>query len=283
MEFTLSTHLLVYDELHPKALAALAASGYPKLELWLAEPHIPWRHAEALTQFRQRLNNFGLQAKSVHLPFYPSVPKLLEEHARWSLIDTTPNARDEAYQAAVDGLHAAAVLGAECGVLHLGWQRDLWNEHTDAWAREAVIALIPIAQQLGVRLLLENIISTGTRVSKLMQLLDEVDPNGEVGLCLDLGHAHVEGNVVEELQLALPRLQHLHLHDNDGLRDAHLAPGQGTIPWKKVLATLKSAQYSGWGALEMRDYSRGSQGCEETLHHSLQQVQQFQKDYLQQS
>ncbi len=280
MELTLSTHLLVYDELHCKALAALAASGYPKLELWLAEPHIPWRKAEALAQFRRRLEDFGLLANSVHLPFYPSVPELVEQNARWSLIATHAPARQEALQASVDGLHAAAALGAQCGVLHLGWQRDTWNEHTAAWAREAVLALMPVARQLGVQLLLENIISTGTRISKLLQLLDEIDPCCEVGLCLDLGHAHVEGDVVKELQLALPRLQHLHVHDNDGHSDAHLAPGQGTIPWEEVLEVLQSARFAGCAALEMRDYSRGQRDCTATLHQSLQQVQKFQQTYL---
>lgn len=280
MEFTLSTHLLVYDQLGSKALEALAASGYPKLEVWLAEPHVPWRSAEALDDFSGRLSDFGLSAGSVHLPFYPSVPELIEENARWSLIASTAEARQAALTASADGLFAAAKLGAACGVLHLGWQKDAWNDHSEGWAREAVAALIPVARQAGVKLLLENIISDGTRIGRLMQLLDEIDPEREVGLCVDLGHAHVEGDVVEELHLALPRLHHLHVHDNDGCNDAHLAPGQGTIPWPEVLATLQQAGYSGLAALEMRDYARGAEDCGETLRHSLGLVEDFRSRFL---
>lgn len=281
MELTLSTHLLVYDALGVTALEALSRSGYAKLEVWLAEPHVPWRDAEALAAFRARLDDFGLSAGSVHLPFYPSVPALIEDNARWSLIDPSAAARADALQASIDGLHAAAALGADCGVLHLGWQKDAWTDHSHGWAREAVAQLIPAAQAAGVHLLLENIISEGTRVQKLVHLLDELDPEGSVGLCVDLGHAHVEGQVVEELQAALPRLRHLHVHDNDGCSDAHLAPGQGTIPWQEVIHTLQGAGYNGLAALEMRDYSRGSEDCATTLHRSLEQVEQFRQTYLQ--
>jgi len=281
MEFTLSTHLLVYDELGSKALAALSGSGYAKLEVWLAEPHVPWRSAEGLSTFRTQLEDYGLSAGSVHLPFYPSVPELMQENARWSLIADTADARRTALAGSADGLIAAGALGAECGVLHLGWQKDTWNDYTDGWAREAVAELIPIARKAGVKLLLENIISDGTRVHRLMKLLDEVDPAREVGLCLDLGHAHVEGNVVAELQAALPRLHHLHIHDNDGCKDSHLAPGQGTIPWSDVLQVLHRAGFDGLAALEMRDYSHGKDDCATTLQRSLEQVADFRSRFVQ--
>jgi sugar phosphate isomerase/epimerase len=108
-----------------------------------------------------------------------------------------------------------------------------------------------------------------------VELLDEIDPDRDVGLCVDLGHAHVEGQVVEELRLALPRLDHLHVHDNDGQTDAHLAPGAGTIPWQEVLALLETAEFSGYAALELRDYSRGCAGCSTTLQQSLAEVTAF--------
>jgi len=139
---------------------------------------------------------------------------------------------------------------------------------------------MPVARQAGVRLLLENIISSGTRVQKLLELLDEIDPAQEVGLCVDLGHAHVEGNVVAELRLALPRLAHLHVHDNDGRQDAHLAPGQGSIPWAEVLAVLQQAGYLGKAALELRDYQRGSLEEAEVLRHYLQEVDDFRRQWL---
>ncbi len=270
MELTLSTHLLVYQALDDEALAALSASGCSGLEIWLAEPHVPWRSASALAAFAQRLRDGGLQPASVHLPFYPSVPELLQQNQRWSVIDPQRHARHEALQGAAQGLHAAATLGAHCAVLHLGWQRDDWNDHSHGWAREAVSELLPVAHACGVELLLENIISTGTRCAALCQLLDEVDPEQQAGICLDLGHAHVDGGAVAELHAALPRLRHLHVHDNDGSKDQHLAPGCGTLPWTEVLDALQRAAFQGQGALELRDASRGRTPPQEVV---LQQHQ----------
>jgi len=72
-------------------------------------------------------------------------------------------------------------------------------------------------------------------------------------------------------------LDHLHVHDNDGKSDDHLAPGAGTIPWREVLAALDAANFSGYAALELRDSSRGHAGCGATLTRSLTDVAAFQQ------
>jgi sugar phosphate isomerase/epimerase len=79
-----------------------------------------------------------------------------------------------------------------------------------------------------------------------------------VGLCLDLGHAHI---VAELRHTSLEKLIHavldvvsmFHVHDNLGARwephapdavldplrlDLHLPPGRGTLPWDRVLPSL---------------------------------------------
>jgi len=268
VQLTLSTHLLVHGQMDAAALDAVRRSGYRTVEAWLAEPHVPWRDPAACERFGARLAEHGLRAGSVHLPFYPSVPELREQGRKWSVIHSDAAERAAACAGAADGLRAAGLLGAACAVLHLGWQRDPWDAHTQGWAREAVAALLPIAAEAGVRLLLENIISTGTRTGALRALLDEVDPSGAAGICLDLGHAHVDGGVMNELRDAGTRLAHLHVHDNDGREDAHLAPGRGSIPWPAVRQALADARYDGMGALELRDLSSGERPaaalCSET-------------------
>lgn len=275
MKLSLSSHLLVYSDLQSPSLKALAEGGVPQLELWLAEPHVPWRNAERLSAFKQQLDDFGLTVPSVHLPFYPSVPQLINDNARWSVIDASESLRRIAIDGAAQGLAAAATLGAECAVLHLGWQQDDWDAHSYGWSREAVSELMVVAKKVGVRLLLENIISPGTRVSKLMELLDEVDPRGEVGICLDLGHANIEGDVAAELLLAMPRLDHIHLHDNDGSEDAHLCPGSGTIAWPQVMNLLQDNGFDGYAALELRDYSRGEHTAAQIIDKHFQQSADF--------
>ncbi|MBC8370480.1 MAG: sugar phosphate isomerase/epimerase [Planctomycetes bacterium] len=275
MKLSLSSHLLVFSGLQTNSLKALEDCQFSDLELWLAEPHIPWRNAEKLAAFKQQLDDFGLKVPSVHLPFYPSVPELLNENQRWSVIDTDVTQRRVAVAGAIQGLNAAATLGAKCAVLHLGWQQDTWTDSSNGWAREAVTELMAAAKKSGVRLLLENIISTGTRVSKLIELLDEIDPHNEVGICLDLGHANIEGDVAEELMLALPRLDHIHLHDNDGCSDSHLCPGSGCIYWPQVIQILRDHGFSGHAALELRDYSRGEHTASQIIDTHLESSADF--------
>lgn len=269
MQLSLSSHLLVYGLCAPEELAAARAAGIEQVELWLAEPHLPWRQPSACEALRGRLADLGLRAGSVHLPFYPSVPALLEHGEKWSLIDPDPVRRAESLAGTRAGMIAAAALGADHAVLHLGWQRDTWGENEQGWAREAVHNLLDDPPAEGVCLCLENIISSGTRVGALIALLDEVDPDGHAGICLDLGHAHVDGGVLTELEAAAPRLRHLHLHDNDGQQDRHLAPGLGSIPWPEVLARLQACGFQGAGALEVRDFSRGARPAAEVLTETL--------------
>jgi sugar phosphate isomerase/epimerase len=279
MELTLSTHLLVYRELDDAAFERVAAAGYGKVEAWLAEPHLPWRQETGPERVRERLAACGLRAGTVHLPFYPSVPELLERGRRWSVIDPDPSSRAEALEGARRGLAAAAALGAEGAVLHLGWQGDAWEGDAAPLAREAVATLLEAAREHGVTLLLENIMSAGTRAARLVEMLDELDPEGRAGICLDLGHAHVEGGggagILAEVEAALPRLRHLHVHDNDGCTDQHLVPGAGTLPWREVLERLKDADFGGEAALEIRDGERGRRAASEVLDDTLPRVGAF--------
>jgi Sugar phosphate isomerases/epimerases len=53
---------------------------------------------------------------------------------------------------------------------------------------------------------------------------------------LDVGHAHVNGNLVPFLKQG--GAIHVHLHDNCGSRDDHLACGEGSIDFGHVMAAL---------------------------------------------
>ena len=84
-----------------------------------------------------------------------------------------------------------------------------------------------------------------------------------LGVCFDVGHANVlrtenkgKGNPV--LKYAFENVEEepwedsflekvhkyvicTHVHDNDGTRDGHLLPGDGTVDWKATIPLLKSA------------------------------------------
>lgn len=278
MRLSLSTHLFVYNPLGSQALQAMADCPLSSLEVWLAKPHLPWRSASGMRQFRTDMEAHGLTASSVHLPLYPSVEDLLERNIRWSLTDPDPVKRKEALDGTADGIRAAQIIGAGQAVLHMGWPSDEWTAETFKLARQSMEQLLPVAEECGVVIALENLTSAGTSVEAILKLLDDVDAGQWGGICLDVGHANLEGDVVEIIRQSAPRISHMHLHDNDGGGDQHRPPGHGSLNWPAIYQVLDEIGFDGFGAIEIRDYSKGETAADELLHQSLQAASEVMPD-----
>ena len=86
----------------------------------------------------------------------------------------------------------------------------------------------------GVEIVLENVLEDDPRW--LLDIVAGVD-DPRLRLCLDIGHVNAYSSVplTNWLVLWAPYLSHLHIHNNDGSRDAHNALNEGTIPIKELL------------------------------------------------
>jgi len=125
-------------------------------------------------------------------------------------------------------------------VCHLGfetrfyqWERQDWLERSAATWKE----FAALAAPHGVTVMLENVYETDPDL--FLELLTLVNaPNLQV--CLDVGHLHAFGGGDFDLWLHTlwPFIGQLHLHDNRGELDEHLALGQGTVPVASVLHFL---------------------------------------------
>lgn len=105
-------------------------------------------------------------------------------------------------------------------------------------------------------IMIENVLDPDPGV--LMEMVGEIgDPRA--GVCLDVGHAHVasEAPVEAWLDALAPRLTHLHVHDNDGSRDAHAVPGEGTIGFPAMFDRIFSAAPEATVTFECLD----AEGC----------------------
>jgi sugar phosphate isomerase/epimerase len=146
------------------------------------------------------------------------------------------------------------------GVLGAAWM----NIHPDSKAplheRKFIIErnlqtiheLLPLAREIGVGLMIENLPGSFNTVKQLGELLEPVP---ELGLHLDIGHANllVSYNTTDEILAAYGhRLQHVHLHDNKGgSSDLHLPLGAGNIDTTHYVRSLQSAGYNGTITLEV--------------------------------
>lgn len=89
-----------------------------------------------------------------------------------------------------------------------------------------------------ISILMENMFDQNPDdMVKLAERLEDVD---NFGICLDYAHAYISRSSVTEWVKALaPYIMHVHINDNDGENDQHLAVGDGVVDWKKFLTLQK--------------------------------------------
>jgi sugar phosphate isomerase/epimerase len=109
---------------------------------------------------------------------------------------------------------------------------------------ERLKMLVALAADYKVRILIENVglRTTGTLLFDWEDYQKLLKKLPRARALLDTGHANVNNWDISECVATLnSRLFALHLHDNDGKSDQHLAIGEGNIAWGKVFGTVKKS------------------------------------------
>ena len=220
MKFGISTWSLLNTELN-SAVRTIGDAGFEFVELWGEVPHAypDWTDRERL---KDTLSTYDMTVTlhapftdlNLATPFQPirgAVAKTLEEFVRFG-----------------------ANLGASLVTAHPGsvHNRALIPES----ASNSVEILRGMVKEAGGRLsvCIENQASSKSKyhfplastVESLELMLAEVEGTR---FTLDTGHAHISG--LDPLTLAVragSKLAEIHLHDNAGVKDDHLIPGEGT-------------------------------------------------------
>ena len=118
-------------------------------------------------------------------------------------------------------------------------------------ARRSIDELQRMAEPLGVSVALEVIPNELSRAGSLVHFVEDVLDCGGVGVCLDFGHAHMDGDLVEAIETVSEHLVTTHVHDNRGRTDDHLVPFEGTIDWPSALTAIQKVGYDGTLLLEI--------------------------------
>ncbi len=127
-------------------------------------------------------------------------------------------------------------------VCHAGYDRKRYEFAYDNWLHNSLQTWLWLAdrlQQSGVRLMLENVYEN--EPAEIRPIFESL-PNAGIGFCLDIGHLHAFGNARLQpwLETMGSFLGQLHLHDNAGRRDDHLALGRGRIDYTPLWRYLKT-------------------------------------------
>ena len=254
MELSLSTHLFVFRDLDESIASLFPKFGFSSAELWAMPPHFPWGDPNASGEIASLLAAHGVTVASLHAPLYPDVRSYRKD--RWYSLSSED---DPHRRLSVDSTAAAgrwlAGNGGGTLVLHTGFPAENW--YPRRWGA-FLGSLNELLEEVpgNVRFAVENTPVPSGRVEVVMDIAARY-PGNRVGVCLDLGHAHIEGGVRNGIRESAPRLIHVHASDNHGQKDDHLVPGRGGIAWKEVFAELREAGFPGPFTVELRDLTRG--------------------------
>jgi sugar phosphate isomerase/epimerase len=235
----LSTHLFLNQRLHPGLLELAARSGAQAVEIFAARQHFDYASRDHIAELASWFRSESLQPFSMHAPLYPDREMGRAGAPAVNVLHPEKARRIDAMDEIKRALEAAEQIPFSNLVLHLGERQDGWSQRTIEFAITALEHLGAFARPLGVRLLIENLLSEPTTPEHLISLLDLGHLNN-VGICLDLGHAHISVGVAEAIATLGIRIASLHVHDNHGIKDEHLWPGDGTIDWPATVKALKA-------------------------------------------
>jgi sugar phosphate isomerase/epimerase len=249
-----STHLYQSQRLSREHLIAIGANGFDRLELFATRTHVDYHNPSAIADIQQWMAEAGLELESVHAPVAGSFAG-----GRWvspmSLASPDKPERERAVSEIQRALEIARRIPFRTLIVHLGWPRPTENSR-DA-ARRSLNELCGAAETLGVTVAIEVLQNELSRASSLVHFIEEALDTSAAAICLDCGHAHADGDVVDAIETVSEHLAAVHLNDNQGNRDEHLIPFEGSIDWPGVLTEVQKVGYDGTLTFEVAP-SRGA-------------------------
>nr|MBF0221911.1 sugar phosphate isomerase/epimerase [Desulfobulbaceae bacterium] len=166
---------------------------------------------------------------TLHAPFFDLAPGALDKE-----ILSATRAKLRSAFALIEIFHPKAII------CHLNFEANKHGYKQNEWfaaARQTWHELIEIAAASGTTVALENTYEFNpTQHKKMLESLN----SPLARFCLDTGHllAFAKSTWQEWLPEMNPWLGHLHLHDNTGTHDSHLAIGHGSFDFAALFNYL---------------------------------------------
>lgn len=181
----------------------------------------------------------GLTPLAIHGPFGDLCPGSFDAMIR-----------DATRQRFELGATVAARLAAQHVVFHHGYVPGTsppanWLRRCSAFWK-AFLADKPASTHFHM----ENMVEHGPEL--LRDVIDAIEaPN--VTACLDIGHAHCHSHAtpLKWVEALGARIGYVHIHNNYGEADDHLAPANGTLDVAEVLMAMKECSPAAIWALEV--------------------------------
>lgn len=181
---------------------------------------------EKICAYQSRLDKMAFSALSVHGPFLDLNPASNDTMIR----EVTKVRFEQAYYAA-KCLKADKIIYHSCFLPRVNF--------LEGW----VELMVPFWKSFledkddSIKIYMENVFDP--EYEPLREVVEQTD-HPAFSLCLDIGHAnHASAKSLPQWIAGLGEtIGHVHIHDNDGITDGHLALGNGSLPVDEILYAL---------------------------------------------
>ncbi len=178
----------------------------------------------------KRIKDQGLSV-TFHAPFFDLRPGALDRKVR----EVTRERLEQVFD-------LAPLFGPKSVVCHASYDERYYVSKEEEWldnSRETWRHFLGIAGETDTMIVIENVYETDPLYLK--RLLDTFENDSRISFCFDTGHFNAFSEVSLDVWMNEmgPYVGQIHLHDNGGKKDEHLAVGEGTFPFPKFFAGLK--------------------------------------------
>jgi len=244
MQRVLSTYLYIQHRLTAAVLADIFRAGIPAVELWCRRSHFDYRSPEVVREVSEWLRDHPLRVHSLHAPTERDFAPGRESGSPISIADPERVRRLDAVDEMKRALDVAEQIPFRLMIVHIGAARESSDPRKLEAAFNSLEHLSLFAKQRGVTLALENIPGELAAPSNLRHLIEDTRLH-DLRLCFDTGHAHLEDGVERSFEAMGDWMVTTHVHDNDGDKDEHLFPYEGSIDWDAALRLFAAAPVAG--------------------------------------
>ncbi len=254
----LSTYVYVDQPLTHDILAAISRAGIQGIEIFCSLGHFNYNAPRIVRDMADWLADHRLQLHALHSPTERDLaPGRRESGVPISICDSERVRRLDAVDEVKRALEVAEHIPFHYLIQHLGHGRQSMDPRKFDAAFSSLEHLVVFAKQRGVVIALENTPGELTSPSSLRQFIHETRLH-DLRLCFDTGHAHLEDGIEASFEMMRERVISTHIHDNQGERDEHLLPYEGTIDWDVALEAIAGAAQPLPIVLELKEQGAGT-------------------------
>ena len=231
-----------------KAFSDASVMGYDYIELWGGRPHAyaPDLLDGDLDAILRLIDRYEMPVE-VYTPEHNAYP--------YNYMIGTERQWDDAMDYLSAALRCGKALGAKYTLISVGHSGFAPLQERRARLLKSLRHLSLEAERLDHPILLEPLTPMEsdfcTCAEELLEILEELNSPFIQGMC-DVVVSFVQHrNPADDIRLLGSRMAHLHLTDSDGITEAHLLPGDGSMDLRGLLEELRTGIYDGSATLEL--------------------------------